>query len=332
MLNTILIVDDEESICRNLKRHFKAKGFDVHVANNGKSGIELCQTTPIDMVILDLKLPDVNGLDALKSIKSACPDTGVIIITAHGDVETAVKAMQMQADNFVLKPIDLTALGGMVDKVLDGYRTQPEVFDLKRKVSRLNGSVRLKETYSMVKALSGAIEAKDPFTKGHSYRVSQLSVEIGKRLGLAEKELEVLEFGALLHDIGKIGIREAVLKKPRRLSAVEYAHIQRHTIIGEEIIKPVEIFRPATTILRNHHEHFDGRGYPDGFKGEEINIFARVIAVPDAFDAMTNDRPYRKALKVEEALQEMKRARGTQFDPQIVDIFIENKIYNRYMI
>ncbi len=184
----------------------------------------------------------------------------------------------------------------------------------------------------MVRALSGAIEAKDPFTKGHSYRVSQLSLEIGKRLGFSEEQLETLEYGSLLHDIGKIGIKEAILKKPGFLSIIEYLHIQRHPVIGEEIVRLVELLRPALPLLRNHHEHFNGRGYPDRLKGKEINIFARIIAVSDSFDAMTSNRPYRKALKVEEALFEIERARETQFDPRIVDIFIGDKIYDRYII
>ncbi len=331
MGNSLLIVDDEESICQNLKRHFKAKGFNVQVAHDGKSAIEFCQATPTDMVLLDLGLPDMSGLDVLKSIKSASPGTGVIIITAYGDVETAVKSMQMKADNFILKPIDLAALGVMVNVGLESYRTQSEVSGLKQKVSSLNGSIHLKETYGMIKVLAGALEAKDPFTKGHSYRVSQFSLEIGKRLGFSEEQLEILEYGALLHDVGKIGIKEAILKKPGRLSEKEYAHIKRHPIIGEEILRPVEIFRPALPLLRSHHEHFDGRGYPDRLKGEKINIFARIIAVPDSFDAMITDRPYRRALTVEEALLELRRGSRTQFDPRIVDIFIEDKIYDRYM-
>ena len=131
---------------------------------------------------------------------------------------------------------------------------------------------------------------------------------------------------------GKNGIKEAILNKPGRPSAKEYAHVQRHPIIGEEIIRPVEIFRPVLPLLRNHHECFDGGGYPDGLKGEDINIFARIIAVSDSFDAMTTDRLYRRALTVEEALFKIKRAIRTQFDPRIVDIFIGDKIYERYLI
>ncbi len=332
MHNSILIVDDEKTICRSLQDHFKEGGFEVQVAHDGKTAIELCQTTSVNLVLLDLRLPDMGGLDVLKIIKTTFPGTGVIIITAYGDVETAVKAMQMKADDFILKHIDLTVLDNMVNKILENYRTQSEVFDLKQKVSYLDGTVHLKETRGVVNAFSGAIEAKDPFTKGHSYRVSQLSLEIGKRLGFSEEHLEILEYGSLLHDIGKIGIKEAILKKPSRLSVREYAHVQRHPIIGEEIVRPAEIFRPVLALIRSHHEHFDGRGYPDGLKGKEINIFARIIAVPDSFDAMISDRPYREALSVEEVLFRIKRARGTQFDPRIVDIFIGDKVYDRYII
>ncbi|UCD83926.1 MAG: response regulator [Deltaproteobacteria bacterium] len=334
MPDTLLIVDDEESICKNLGKYFRGKGFDILMASDGESAIELCQTKPVGLVLLDIGLPGMSGLDVLKRIKTTLPNVGVIMITAYGDAETAVRAMKMKADDYILKPIDMTGLGIMVNNVLETYRTQSEVSDIKQQVSTLDSSVRLKETYNMIKALAGAIEAKDPFTKGHSYRVSQLSVEIGKRLGFNDEELEILEYGALLHDIGKIGVKEVILNKPGRLSAKEYAHIQRHPVIGEDIVKPVEIFHPVLTLIRSHHEHFDGRGYPDGLKGEKINIFARIVSVPDSFDAMTSDRPYREALSVNEALSRIDEAKGTQFDPQIVDIFIGGaiKIYDRYIM
>jgi HD-GYP domain-containing protein (c-di-GMP phosphodiesterase class II) len=184
-------------------------------------------------------------------------------------------------------------------------------------------------TFDMIKSHFGAIEAKDPFTKGHPYRVSQISLEIGKKIGISERALEVLECGCLLHDIGKIGIKESVLRKPGPLSVKEYAHIQRHVIIGEEIVKPVEIFRPILPMVRNHHERFDGGGYPDGLKGEDINIFARIIAISDSFDAMTSDRFYRKALSVKDALLKIEDASGTHFDSRIVHVFIKYKIYER---
>ena len=178
-----------------------------------------------------------------------------------------------------------------------------------------------------VKVLAGTIEAKDPYTRGHSDRVGRMSMRIAAYLGFREERLESLAFGALLHDIGKIGIRDEVLQKPGALSLEEYRHIQEHSLIGVKILDGIEFFKDKILMIRNHHEHFDGSGYPDGLIGETIPLEARIIAVSDVFDAMTSLRPHRGILSLEDALGELKGGEGKQCDPKILDIFLREKIY-----
>ncbi|MDD5015802.1 MAG: HD domain-containing protein, partial [Atribacterota bacterium] len=177
--------------------------------------------------------------------------------------------------------------------------------------------------FEIVKALAQAIEAKDPYTHGHSERVMQYAVQIAQKLGLSEEEIDSLRYAAILHDIGKIGVRGIILNNPNGLSGEEYDEIKKHPLVGEGIIKPIELLQPIRPLIRHHHEWYNGKGYPDGLFGENIPLGARILAVTDAYDAMESDRPYRKALTKETALQELKRGSGTQFDPKIVELLLE---------
>lgn len=172
-----------------------------------------------------------------------------------------------------------------------------------------------------VKALIQTVEAKDPYTSGHSRTVSRYSLEIGKHLRLSRKEMEMIRFCGILHDIGKIGISDSLLNKPSKLNEEEYRIIKEHPVLGEQIVKQIKFLRSGLSLIRHHHERYNGRGYPDGLKGEKIPLLARILSVADAFDAMTSHRPYRKALSIQEAMEELKRKAGTQFDPKIVEIF-----------
>jgi len=186
----------------------------------------------------------------------------------------------------------------------------------------------LKKAYlDSVKVLAEAIDAKDPYTRGHSDRVRRMSLRITASLGFTEERMEILEYGALLHDIGKIGIKDEILRKPGALTPEEYQTIQEHPLIGVKIVEGIEFFKDKIPMIRNHHEHFDGKGYPDGLAGETIPLEARIIAVPDAFDAMASLRPYRSAMPLEDILLEMEKYKGKQFDPKILEIFLREKIY-----
>jgi len=171
--------------------------------------------------------------------------------------------------------------------------------------------------------LAQAIEAKDPYTHGHSERVMEYAVQIAQKLGLPEEEVESLRYAAILHDIGKIGVRGIVLNNPNGLTGEEYNEVKKHPIVGEGIIKPIELLQPIRPFIRHHHEWYNGKGYPDELSGENIPLGARILCVADAYDAMKSDRPYRKALTEETAIQELKQGSGTQFEPKIVEVFLE---------
>jgi HD-GYP domain-containing protein (c-di-GMP phosphodiesterase class II) len=215
---------------------------------------------------------------------------------------------------------------------LENTSLNPDTIDLLRSFSEgaavaINNArlyQKIQDSYfEIVKALAQAIEAKDPYTHGHSERVMQYTVQVAQKLGLPKKEIDSLRYAAILHDIGKIGVRGIVLNNPNGLSSEEYDEIKKHPLVGEGIIKPIELLQSIRPLIRHHHEWYNGKGYPDGLSGENIPLDARILAVADAYDAMKSDRPYRKALTEEAAIQEFKRGSGTQFEPKIVEVFLE---------
>jgi putative nucleotidyltransferase with HDIG domain len=215
-----------------------------------------------------------------------------------------------------------------VEEEVEAYHKNLESL-VEERTSKLQYAYRIlkKSHLDSVQVLAEAIDAKDPYTRGHSDRVRRMSMKIAIHLGFAEDQLESLEYGALLHDIGKIGIKDEILQKHGALTSQEYQYIQEHPLIGVKIVEGVDFFKDKVSMIRHHHEHFDGNGYPDGLVGEAIPLAARVIAVPDAFDAMTSMRPHRESISLEEVLSEMERCKGKQFDPMVLDIFFRQKIY-----
>ncbi len=290
------------------------------------------------MIISDIHMPGMNGIELLKQVKRLNPHTMVIIVTAYPEITMARETMQLGVCDFINKPIDLDLLVFSVEKGFERKKLEQEVETYHTYLERLVETettefqpalLILKKTHlDSVKVLSGAIEAKDPYTRGHSDRVRSLSIRIGMKLGLNGKRLEDLVFGALLHDIGKIGIKDEVLQKQGRLSPEEYRHVQEHPLIGVKILESFDFFKDKVFMIRHHHEHFDGGGYPDRLVGEEIPIEARIIAISDAFDAMTSLRPHRASMTLDMALKEMKEGVGKQFDPAIVEVFLKEKLYD----
>jgi len=273
----------------------------------------------------------------LKRVNRMNSHTMVIIVSAYPKVAAVSrKAVQLGLRDLIVKPADLLVFS--IEKGFERKNLRDEVEALHTYLGKLTEAettevqpalLLLKKTYlDSVKVLSGAIEAKDPYTRGHSDRVRSLSLRIGMKLGLNGKKLEDLVFGALLHDIGKIGIKDEVLQKKGRLSPEEYRHVQEHPLIGVKILEAFDIFRDKVFMVRHHHEHFDGRGYPDELIGEEIPIEARIIAISDAFDAMTSIRPHRVSMTLEMTLKEMQEGVGKQFDPTIVEIFLKERLYD----
>jgi response regulator RpfG family c-di-GMP phosphodiesterase len=303
----------------------RADGFSCDEAGNGAEALERMQAHAATLVVTDLHMPQMDGIGLLKELRRLYPDTAVMMITAVADVGTAVNCLNVGAMDYLTKPFHLEEVRARVRQALERRRL---VIDNRDYQERLEDRVkvqarRLEELFlASIQSLADALEVKDPYTLGHSLRVSRHSVAIARGLGLDSDVVAQVQLGGHVHDIGKIGVREAVLNKPGPLTDEEYQHIMIHPMVGWRILSPLLAEKPiALNVVRSHHERYDGRGIPDGLAGEEIPIEARIAAVADTFDAMTSVRPYRPGVPLAATLIELKRCSGAQFDPRVVDVF-----------
>ena len=346
MAKNILLIDDDPIIRKVIGLTLEKAGFYLKKAENGIVAMEILEKNLFnpDIILLDIRMPKVSGIEVLAKIRKQFPLIPVIMLTALTDLEIAVDTMKKGAFDYLVKPVRKIQLIETINKALryrdiliENERLTRENLEyqhsLEKKVKKRTEELmlaykKLKETnLETVKVLAETIEAKDPYTRGHCNRVRILSYSIAKSIGLSGSEIEYIEYGALLHDIGKIGVPENLLHKNGPLTDEEAERFHNHTIIGENIIKTVEFFEPCRKIVRGHHEWFNGDGYPDGLSGEDIHISARIVAIADSFDAMTSTRPYRTAKSVEYALEELKSGSETQFDPDLVKVFLDKGIY-----
>ena len=322
-----LIVDDEPRLRQVLSHLMRNDGFTCLEAENGEQAVAILERQPVMLVLSDLRMPRLDGLALLRQIRGRWPDTAVVMITAVADVEVAVSCLAVGAMDYLTKPFHLEEVRARVAQALEKRRLVLEnrgyQESLQDKVAAQGR--RLEELFlASVQSLAEALEVKDPNTRGHSVRVSHYSAVIAKEMGLGGELLRRVELGGHVHDIGKIGGREDVLNKPGKLTHEEYRHVMTHPMVGWKILAPLLGEMPeALNIVRSHHERFDGRGIPDGLAGTEIPLEARIAAAADSFDAMTSDRPYRPGLSMDEALAEIARCSGTQFDPRVVDAIME---------
>jgi putative nucleotidyltransferase with HDIG domain len=324
MRETLLLVDDEDTVRRVLYLKLSREGYVCEEANNAEQALHVLETIPIALVILDIKMPGKSGMELLPEIKEGYPDTAVIMATAVNDVNIAVQCVNLGADDYLCKPFNLDDVSLAVQRGLDKRRLQLELREyqqfLEEKVEEQMVEMR-RLFLGAIEALVSALEAKDKYTGGHSRRVTEIALAIGKELGLSAQDMENLRWGSLLHDVGKIAIHEVIQNKPGRLTPEEYEHIMTHPQIGGRIVRPV-VNGKITEIIEHHHDHYDSSGLHQVVAGRDIPLGARVIAVADAFDAMTSDRPYRAAMSVGEAVEEIKRCADSQFDPVIVAAFL----------
>jgi putative two-component system response regulator len=318
-----LIVDDEPRLRQVLVHLMRNDGFTCLEAGNGEEALAHLEQQPMTLVMSDLRMPKMDGLELLRRIRGRWPDTAVVMITAVADVEVAVSCLAIGAMDYLTKPFHLEEVRARVAQALEKRRLVMEnrgyQESLQEKVAVQ--ARRLEELFlASVQSLAEALEVKDPYTRGHSIRVSQYSVIIAREMGLDGELLRQIELGGHVHDIGKIGVREDVLNKPGKLTDAEYEHIMTHPVVGWRILAPLLGETPvALNIVRSHHERYDGRGIPDRIAGEAIPFEARIAAVADSFDAMTSDRPYRPdGLSMEAAIAEIVRCSGSQFGPKIV--------------
>jgi putative nucleotidyltransferase with HDIG domain len=280
----------------------------------------------------DVHMPGMSGLDLLRFIKDHDPDVSVIMITGILDVNVAVDSLRLGASDYLTKPFELEAVRRAVNKALEQRQSVMENRCYQRELERLvhertselNGALReVEESYRFtLEALAAALDAREHETRAHSQRVREYAVTLAQCLGLPQEEIVDVGRGALLHDVGKIGVPDSILLKPSRLTAEEWIHMKRHPVVGYEILRGIQFLEKAAVIVLAHQERWDGRGYPNALSGNEIPLGARIFGVVDTLDAMTSDRPYRRALSFEAARTEIQRCAGTQFDPRVAQAFL----------
>lgn len=323
----VLVVDDEPRLRQLIVRIMAREGFECRDAADGAAALDVLAEWPAPLVLSDLRMPGVGGVELLRAIRERHPGTAVVMITAVADVEVAVQCLAMGAMDYLTKPFHLDEVRARVRQALERRRLLVDNRAYQRALeARVAEQAQRIEALSLasMQALADALEMKDPYTRGHSLRVGRYAAAIGRAMGVDATAVAHLELGGHLHDLGKIGVREAVLNKRGPLSEEEYAHIMTHPVIGWRLLKPLMDDRPAAlAVVRSHHERWDGRGSPDGLAGTSIPLEARVATVADSFDAMTSHRPYRQGLTVEAAVAELRRCSGTQYDPDVVVAFVD---------
>ncbi len=324
-----LIVDDEPALRRVIRRLLQADGFECLEAASADEAIALLESTSVPLMLSDYQMPGRDGRSLLAEVRMRWPKTAVVMVTAVSDVQVAVQCLDAGALDYLTKPFTTEEVRARVVQALEKRRLLRENEAYRELLEfRVDQQARRYEQLFLasLRSLAEALEVKDAYTWGHSTRVSLYAMAIARELSkdepLGEALLEELELGSRLHDIGKIGVREEVLNKPGPLTDAEYAHIMEHPAIGWRILAPLLSDMPhALAVVRSHHERVDGRGVPDALQGDGIPLVARITAVADSFDAMTSGRPYRDGMSVADAMAELQRCAGTQFDVACVAAF-----------
>jgi putative two-component system response regulator len=326
----ILIVDDEAEITEILA-DLLSEDYDCSRAGSAEEALTRLREEEFQLVISDITMPGMSGLDMIPHVKELAPDTVVVMISGMQTVESAISALRVGAFDYLMKPFDLRQVEAVVKRALEHHDlvvakqryenhleelVEQRTAELDRALNSLEGSYR-----STLKALTAALETRDSETHGHSERVVSYSLRLGREYGLNSAEMKSLEFGSLLHDIGKIGVPDSILRKPAKLTEEEWVRMREHPLHGQQILRGIEFLQGASRVVAQHHEKWDGTGYPLGLRNEEIDICARIFAVADAFDAITSDRVYRRGKPYEAAAQELDDWAGRQFDPKVVEAF-----------
>jgi response regulator RpfG family c-di-GMP phosphodiesterase len=327
----VLIVDDDPRVRDILHEVFVTGGYRCRLASNGLEGLETFDSGRPPLTVTDINMPVMDGLAFLKQARAIEPEAAVLVLTGVGDIETAVESLKHGAYDFILKPVNMDELLIAAERALEHRQLLLERRNyhvlLEQRVAEatrdLAGAVReLQDTYRhTLEALGSAIDTRDLGTHAHSRRVRGYSLAIARAYGVSDLQLRDIEHGVLLHDIGKIGIPDAILLKPGPLTPAEWKVMRTHPEIGRQMLEKIPFLHGAVPIVYHHHERWDGTGYPVGLARTAIPLGARIFAVADAFDAMTFDRPYSRAIPMEAARAEIQRCAGTHFDPAVVTTF-----------
>lgn len=323
----ILIVDDEEQIRRLLKKFLVKENYDINEATDGFSAYDELMKNEYELCILDNNMPGLTGLQLLEKVKEENKlGTSFIMITGSDQITTVIDVMRLGIDDYIQKPFDFYELKSVITKVLQKRDNKNYVHAyedyLKTEVNNKNEEIKLMYQ-NIINTLAHVIKVRDNYTGDHIETVSQLAVMIGEEMGLERDFIENLRIGGILHDIGKLAMGDDILKKKTKLTTEEYQEIKKHPELGCEIIKKINFLKHVIPCILHHQERFDGNGYPGGLKGKHIPLEGRILAIADAFEAMTSNRPYRKQLSLEKAYDEILNNSGVQFDPDIVKIFCQ---------
>jgi response regulator RpfG family c-di-GMP phosphodiesterase len=329
---SVLVVDDEAAACKLLALILGPAGFRCTTACNGDEALIALRRERFDAVVSDLRMPGISGMELLAEARQRQPDVAFLVTTGVDDVDVGVQAMRSGADDYPVKPLVESAVVASLEKALqkrqleqqvENYRQHLEEMVADRTAQLQQALQKIERSYEdTLRALGAAIDLRDNETAGHSQRVCHYSLEIAQAMGFSDQQLGSLARSAYLHDIGKLGVPDGVLLKPGALSMEEWKVMQQHVQIGFGLVKDIPFLADAAEVILTHHERYDGDGYLRGLKGQEILLSARIFSVADTLDAITSNRPYRRASSFESARETIGRLSGSQFDPHVVDVFL----------
>ena len=331
-MTRILIVDDEETIRLALRKFLRSRGYEVEIAGSGDQALQLLEKDSFALMLCDVRMPGMTGVQIVPLARERDQDLAIIMLTAVNDAATATEVLSSGATDYLMKPVELADLQQAVDRAL---HKRVELIEIRRldmlireevalrtaELEREKESLRLMSV-SIAETLINAMEAKDLYLRGHSQRVAELAGQIAEEMRLDGTVCEDLRVAGRIHDVGKIGIREAILNKPDRLTAEEFEHVKRHVQLGLDILAPLLHLKTPLTYVEHHHERWDGAGYPRGLSGEGIPLGARILCAADSFDALTSKRAYRDPMTPMAALERLKADIGKQFDQYVYDALV----------
>ena len=323
----VLLVDDEAVMRRFLRRHFEARGWACWEAENGRDALTALESgLRIHLIITDIAMPQMTGIELLRRLRACNRRTPVIVLSGYDEVAMAVEAMRLSAADYLVKPCGPGEVEEAVQRVFSTERSAavPAAFgaapdDFGKHLVEMDSSIRAADIALMT--LSSSLGTREEETRRHSVRVAYYALRLAREIGLPQDWLDDVSSGALIHDIGKLGLADSILLKPGPLTLDERAHIQQHPEIGRKLVQEIPALRHLSQIVQCHHERFDGHGYPNGIKGYDIPLGSRIISVVDSYDSLTSSRPYRETASYAAAAQELRRCSGTQFDPDLVEAF-----------
>ena len=311
-LKRVLVIEDDIDYGQMLADALENLHYKVYLSFSATGGLDIIREKKLDIILTDLKMPGINGLELAQKIIKMYLDIPIVLITGLNDLSLVKKALEIGVSDYIVKPITVDELPVVVERNLQRKILEKKQFQNNRADSLLKA----------LKALMKALDAKDSYTYGHSQRVVRLAMQMGDELHLSSDEKYTLQLAASLHDIGKIGMPDNILKKADSLEDIEMRKAKDHPVVGSEILGEIEELSEVASIVRHHHERFDGKGYPDGLKGNAIPLFSRILFILDAYEAIASDRVYRKGIGQQKALDEIVQNAGSQFDPELVEVFL----------